>query len=291
MKVPQLAGLLLFFVAVLAFPGIVRAQAGPVTTVAAAVNDTTDVDSLLRTFGTVPSADDVPPLAVPARRKPINWPFNILGYLASALVFATFWMKVPMRLRQVGIASNVAFIAYAVVGHLYPIMILHGVLLPLNVIRLRELQRMAAKIQRAATGELSLDWLRPMSRELHLKRGDYLFRRGEAAEDFYYIMRGTVCLTETGMCLEPGDVSGFMGLFSPGSTRTMSARCETDVELLVMHNRDFQKLYYQNPDFGMYLARLITRRFIETLTFARSLQLEPVDTRSLDVGRVARQSE
>ena len=287
MKGSRLAALLILLFAVFSFPSIVRAQVGPVMTVAAAANasdDSTDFDSILRTFGTIPSADDLPTLAAPARRKPINWPFNILGYLASALVFATFWMKVPMRLRQVGIASNVVFIAYAIVGHLYPIMILHGVLLPLNVIRLRELQRMASKIQRAATGELSRDWLRPMSRELQLKGGEYIFRLGDAAEDFYYIVRGTVCLTETGMCLEPGDVSGFMGLFSPASTRTMSARCETDVELLVMHNRDFQKLYYQNPDFGMYLARLITRRFIETLAFARSLELRPVDARSLDAG-------
>ena len=82
-------------------------------------------------------------MAVPKaanRRRPINWTFNILGYLASALVFATFWMKIPIRLREVAIAGNLVFIAYAIVGHLYPIMLLHATLLPLNIVRLREIR-------------------------------------------------------------------------------------------------------------------------------------------------------
>ena len=116
------------------------------------------------------------------RRKPINWTFNLLGYLASALVFATFWMKIPMRLRQVAIAGNVVFIAYATVGHLYPILILHATLLPLNVVRLREIQRVVAKIRRAATTDVSPDWLRPMSSERRLQAGDYIFHLGDEAD-------------------------------------------------------------------------------------------------------------
>ncbi len=34
------------------------------------------------------------------------------GYLASALVFGTFYMKRMIPLRLVGIASNLAFIVY-----------------------------------------------------------------------------------------------------------------------------------------------------------------------------------
>jgi CRP/FNR family transcriptional regulator, cyclic AMP receptor protein len=37
-----------------------------------------------------------------------------VGYLASALVFATFWMKAAVPLRQVAIASNVVFFSYGV---------------------------------------------------------------------------------------------------------------------------------------------------------------------------------
>ena len=41
---------------------------------------------------------------------------ELVGYLASALVFATFYMKTMMPLRAVAIASNVAFISYGTAG-------------------------------------------------------------------------------------------------------------------------------------------------------------------------------
>ena len=41
-------------------------------------------------------------------------------------------------LRALAIASNLAFIAYSLLSHLWPILILHAVMLPLNVLRLLE---------------------------------------------------------------------------------------------------------------------------------------------------------
>jgi hypothetical protein len=50
---------------------------------------------------------------------------ELVGYLASTLVFATFYMKTMMPLRTVAIASNVAFISYGYLGGMAPILILH----------------------------------------------------------------------------------------------------------------------------------------------------------------------
>jgi CRP/FNR family transcriptional regulator, cyclic AMP receptor protein len=61
---------------------------------------------------------------------------EIFGYIASALVFATFYMRTMVPLRVVAIASNVAFIIYATIDGLTPIFLLHVALLPLNVLRL-----------------------------------------------------------------------------------------------------------------------------------------------------------
>jgi hypothetical protein len=47
-------------------------------------------------------------------------------------------------LRIIAILSNVAFIAYGALGWLAPILFLHALLLPLNVIRLKELHRRRA---------------------------------------------------------------------------------------------------------------------------------------------------
>ena len=74
---------------------------------------------------------------------------EIAGYIASALVLMTFMTKDMRVLRIVAILSNLAFIAYGVLGWLAPIFVLHTLLLPLNVIRLNELRRSQEPQRRA----------------------------------------------------------------------------------------------------------------------------------------------
>lgn len=64
----------------------------------------------------------------------IEW----VGYLASLLVFATFCMQGMVALRAAAIASNLAFIAYAAVAGIGPVLLLHTLLLPMNVYRLSQ---------------------------------------------------------------------------------------------------------------------------------------------------------
>ena len=61
---------------------------------------------------------------------------DLSGYIASSLVFLTFYMKGMIPLRLVALCSNVAFLVYAGALHLLPIVILHGALIPVNVHRL-----------------------------------------------------------------------------------------------------------------------------------------------------------
>ena len=63
-------------------------------------------------------------------------PIEGVGYVASALVLATFCMHGMVPLRCMAIASNVAFIAYGVLAELAPVLVLHLLLLPVNVLRL-----------------------------------------------------------------------------------------------------------------------------------------------------------
>ncbi|KTD51339.1 Uncharacterised protein [Legionella quateirensis] len=66
---------------------------------------------------------------------------DLVGYVASSLVFATFYVKRILTLRLIAICSNIAFILYAFECHLHPIFILHSLLLPLNIYRISELIR------------------------------------------------------------------------------------------------------------------------------------------------------
>jgi CRP/FNR family transcriptional regulator, cyclic AMP receptor protein len=65
----------------------------------------------------------------------------VIRAIASALVLLTFMTKDMRLLRIVAILSNVAFIAYGALGGLAPILVLHLLVLPLNVVRLKELQK------------------------------------------------------------------------------------------------------------------------------------------------------
>ncbi|HEY1329067.1 MAG TPA: hypothetical protein VGI14_19175 [Casimicrobiaceae bacterium] len=62
--------------------------------------------------------------------------YELLGYVASALVLATFWMRRMVMLRTLAIASNLAFIAYGFLAGIMPVLLLHALLLPLNLHRM-----------------------------------------------------------------------------------------------------------------------------------------------------------
>jgi hypothetical protein len=58
---------------------------------------------------------------------------DALGYVAAGLVFATFCAQRMASLRSLAIASNVAFIGYGFLEGLWPILILHSAMLPINI--------------------------------------------------------------------------------------------------------------------------------------------------------------
>ena len=71
--------------------------------------------------------------------------YEPVGYLASLLVLATFCMRDMVSLRVVAIASNFAFIAYGALAGISPVLLLHVVLLPVNLLRLAESVRSALR--------------------------------------------------------------------------------------------------------------------------------------------------
>jgi hypothetical protein len=73
-----------------------------------------------------------------------------IGYLASTLVLMTFATNDLRRLRVIAILSNLAFIAYGGLAWLPPVLGLHLLLLPLNVVRLVELRKAARDLADAS---------------------------------------------------------------------------------------------------------------------------------------------
>ncbi|MEM6480812.1 MAG: hypothetical protein AAF681_03125 [Pseudomonadota bacterium] len=65
---------------------------------------------------------------------------DLIGLLAGTFVVLTFYMTDLGRLRRCAIVSNVLFVIYALSLQLWPICLLHVLLLPLNLRRLSQLQ-------------------------------------------------------------------------------------------------------------------------------------------------------
>lgn len=66
---------------------------------------------------------------------------DIVGYLASTMVFLTFVTKDMRLLRILAIFSNISFLTYGLLDWLPPVFCLHLILLPINTFRLREMRQ------------------------------------------------------------------------------------------------------------------------------------------------------
>ena len=80
----------------------------------------------------------------------MSW-IDFVGYLAALTVLATFCMDTIVPLRGLAIASNVLFILYGIAGHLYPVLLLHSVLLPVNVSKIVQLRLQARRVKAIPT--------------------------------------------------------------------------------------------------------------------------------------------
>jgi hypothetical protein len=193
----------------------------------------------------------------------------ITAWVAAFLVFSSFFMKTMIPLRIVAIVSNVAFVTYALLGitygifdRVYPILVLHACLLPLNVLRLRQLRRLTAAVQQATHEDVLQSLIPYMKTETH-PTGTVLFRQGDPADRFYMIQEGRVLFPEIGKRIGAGEVFGEVGLFAPQGVRALSAICEEACRLSVISGEKVLELYYQNPKFGLFLIRLVSGLVIE----------------------------
>lgn len=190
---------------------------------------------------------------------------EIVGYLGVGFVFVSFSMKTMIPLRVISITSNVVLIGYGFAGAVYPVLVLHAVLLPLNLYRLFEMLTLIKKAQVAAAGDLSMDWLKPFATRREVKAGEVLFRKGQDANDLFYVGAGLLRLRESGIEIAAGNVVGELGLLAPDHRRTQTLECvENGFVLRIPYDR-IKELYFQNPKFGFYFLHLTSARLFENI--------------------------
>jgi CRP-like cAMP-binding protein len=175
-------------------------------------------------------------------------------------------MKTMVPLRIAGIISNFLFIGYGYVLDAYPVLILHLVLLPLNIVRLRQMLKLIKQIEDATKDDLNLEWVKPFSTTMSAAVGDVLFLRGDPADEMFFIVSGRFRVSERNVDLEAGEVFGELGLLNAGQARTASVECVESGELLQITYEQVRQLYLQDSKFGFYFLHLVARRLFHNLS-------------------------
>ena len=189
----------------------------------------------------------------------------VLGFVAGALYIASHYMKTMVPLRICEIGSNVLFVAYGILYPSYPTLVLYGILILLNSLRLYEMLELIKKVRNAAQVDLSMDWLKPFMYRRAYKKGDVLFRKGDHAEEMFYIVSGACRINELGLQMNPGQLIGELGFLTPDRQRTQTVECLEDVSMLVITYDKVSELYFQNPTFGFYFLKLSSERLLQNV--------------------------
>jgi CRP-like cAMP-binding protein len=157
------------------------------------------------------------------------------------------------------VGGNFGFVIYGVLHPSIPMLLLHGVLLPINIVRAVEMVRLTRRV-RAVASESTGVWLKPYMMRTKRKAGDVLFRKGDPADHLYFLAEGRIEFVEIGVTIDPGTMFGEIAFFAPDKRRTGTARCATACTVLTIDESTLNQLYYQNPDFGFQLMALVAGR-------------------------------
>jgi hypothetical protein len=188
---------------------------------------------------------------------------EIVGVASAAASLYAANSRTIIPLRIAAIAANALAMIYSGLHGTYPTFALNAILLPLNAWRLYGMHKLIRDIEAAAATDMNAQWLLPYMRPIAFKAGDIVMRRGDLARDAFYIVSGEVEVVEFAKVSGAGTLLGEIGLFTPDGLRTATVRARTDVQAAHIDYERFRQLYFQNPEFGFRLLRLIVGRMQE----------------------------
>jgi CRP-like cAMP-binding protein len=189
---------------------------------------------------------------------------HVIGYVSAALGILMLAMQTMIPLRITGLAHNVGQIAFGLLSGVYPLVIQHTILLPINLRRLLQMRRLIRQVKDAAvSGSNSLEWLAPFMDERDVHKGQVLVRAGETADRMFYVLSGRFNVSGINVDIGAGAMVGELGMLAPDQKRSHTVVCTEDAKLLVLPYSRIEQLYYQNPAFGFYFLKLSSARLFD----------------------------
>jgi Cyclic nucleotide-binding domain len=190
---------------------------------------------------------------------------NMFALVGAVFFVATILMQTMVPLRVSNMAGCTCFATSGALSGSVTTFLLYLFSLPINAIRLRQMLKLVKKARSATEGDMSMEWLKPFMTERKYRRGDKLFRKGDAATEMFLTVTGKFLVKEIGVELAPGRLMGELGFLTPNNRRTGTVECIEDGQVLTITYERLLEIYFQNPQFGYYFLVLTSQRLLENV--------------------------
>jgi Cyclic nucleotide-binding domain len=190
---------------------------------------------------------------------------NMFALVGAIFFVATLLMQTMVPLRVSNMAGCTFFATSGALSGSVTTFLLNLLLLPINAIRLRQMIKLVKKARTATQGDMSMEWLKPFMTERKYRRGDKLFKKGDAANEMFLTVTGKFLVKEIGVELPPGRIMGELGFLTPNNRRTGTVECIEDGQVLTITYERLLEIYFQNPQFGYYFLILTSQRLLENI--------------------------
>ena len=191
---------------------------------------------------------------------------NMFALVGAIFFVATLLMQTMVPLRVANIVGCTFFATSGALSGNVATFLLYLLLLPINAVRLRQMLKLVKKARTATQGDMSMEWLKPFMTGRRYRRGDTLFRKGDAAAEMLLTVTGKFLVKEIGVELPPGRLMGELGFLTPNNRRTGTIECLEDGQVLTITYERLLEIYFQNPQFGYYFLVLTSQRLLENIS-------------------------
>ena len=190
---------------------------------------------------------------------------NMFAVIGAIFFVATLLMQTMVPLRIANMCGATFFAAFGALSGNVATLALYLLSLPINAIRLRQMLKLIKKARTATQGDVSMEWLKPFMTERKYRKGDVLFKKGDAANEMLLTVTGKFLVKEINVELPPGRLMGELGFLTPNNRRTGTIECLEDAQVLTITYERLLELYFQNPQFGYYFLVLTSQRLLENI--------------------------
>src|SRR5471032_1919398 len=115
---------------------------------------------------------------------------NMFALIGAIFFVATLLTQTMVPLRVSNMVGCAFFVGFGALAGDVKTFLLYLLLLPINAFRLRQMLNLVKKARSATQGDTSMEWLKPFMTARKYRKGDVLFKKGDAADEMFLTITG-----------------------------------------------------------------------------------------------------